>query len=86
MPKRYIHEVRLDENQSMVFVAICSTFMIYCIKMYIQHFIYNALNNLVSNLKEMNRMPEASRYVQTLQYLKDSLIRLDGDEQLLLSL
>ena len=53
MLKRYVREGRMDEKQAMACVAMCSTFMIDCIKMYIQNIVYNVPNSLVSNFREM---------------------------------
>ena len=70
----------------MEFVAICSTFMIYCIKIYIQNIVSNFPNSLVNNIREIIGTPEENNNIQTLQYLKDTLVHSGGDDQLLIYL
>ena len=53
MLKRYIHESRLDEKQAMAFIAICSTFMIDCINMYIKNIVTIVPDSLVRNVREV---------------------------------
>ena len=86
MLRRYIHESRLDEKQAMAFIAICSTFMIDCINMYIKNIVTIVPDSLVRNVREVIGVSEANTNIQTLQDLKNKLIGLGGDEQLLMYL
>ena len=86
MLRRYIRESKLDEAQAMAFVAICSTFMIHCINMYIEQVVTVVPDSLVRDVREMMGVSEANTDIHTLQDLKDKLIGLGGDEQLLMFL
>ena len=86
MLRRYIRESKLDEAQAMAFVAICSTFMIHCINMYIKQVVPVVPDSLVRNVREMIDVSDTNTDIHTLQDLKDKLIDLGGDEQLLMFL
>ena len=86
MFKRYIHEGKLDEAQAMAFVAICSTFMIHCINMYIEQVVTVVPDRFVRKVREMIGVSDSNTDIHTLQDLKEKLIGLGGDEQLLMFL
>ena len=80
MLQRYIHEGRLDEKQAIAFFAICSTFMVDFIKIYIQTVISIVLDNLVSNVSEIIGISETNANIEVFHHLRDKLIELGGDE------
>ena len=80
MFKRYIHEGELDEAQTIVIVAICSTFMIHCINMYIDKIVTIGPNNFVRNVWEIIGESGDITDIQTLQNLRNKLINLGENE------
>ena len=60
--------------------------MINCINIYIQTIVSNVTNSLVRNTREIAGMPEEKDNIQTLQDLKNSLIRVCEDGHLLMYL
>ena len=60
--------------------------MIDCINMYIENIVTIVPESLVRNVREVIGVSEANTNIQTLQDLKNKLIGLGGDEQLLMFL
>lgn len=87
MLKRYINEEILVNRQAIAFVTIYFTCMLKCINIHIKYIVFVFFSDsLVTDGRNMDGIFKDNIDIQIWQDLKDWLVGLDGDEQLLMYL